>query len=528
MGSSPELRPLEDAWRPRVSPWLIAASVVLATFMQVLDVTVIMVALPHIAGGMAATSAEATWTLTSYLVANGIVVPLSGWLALRFGRKRLIMLCTAVFTFSSMICGLAPDLTVLVLARIFQGAGSGAMVPAAQAVLLESFPLAQRGMAMAVFGLVVVLAPIVGPTLGGWLTDAYSWRWTFYINLPVGLLALYLMARYLEDPPWIRREKAGRLDAPGLAYLILWIGALQIVLDKGQQADWFASRWITALAALSLAGAAAFIARELRSASPMVELRVFRDRNFTAGAAAIAVLSWVLLATGAMLPQFLQMLMGYTAELSGWASSPRGLGVLMVTPLAGYLSSRTDARKLAAFGFLLMALGNYMFGDVSLEIAMGNIVAANIVQGMGMGFLFAPLTTLAMATLRNEQMGNASGLFNLVRNVAGGIGISATTTYIVRGAQRHQVFLVARLTPYDAAYQQRMARMKAALSAAAGAPQGESRAYAVLYGLVLQQAHLAAYVDAWRWLAVGALLGLPALAAMKRVLGRGGIQGPSG
>lgn len=525
---SQALAPLSgEAWRPRVSPWLVAASVVLATFMQVLDVTVIMVALPHIAGGMAATSTEATWTLTSYLVANGIVVPLSGWLALRFGRKRLIMLCTAVFTVASMICGLAPNLTVLVLARIFQGAGSGAMVPAAQAVLLESFPLAQRGMAMAVFGLVVVLAPIIGPTLGGWLTDAYSWRWTFYINLPVGLLALYLMARYLEDPPWIRPENAGRLDTAGLAYLVLWIGSLQIVLDKGQQADWFASRWITILTLLSAAGAIAFVVRELRVPEPMVDLRVFGDRNFTTGSVAVAVLSWVLLASGAMLPQFLQMLMGYTAELSGWASSPRGLGVLMVTPLAGYLTSRVDARLLAALGFFLMALGNYMFGNISLEIAMGNIVAANIVQGMGMGFIFAPLTTLAMATLRNEQMGNASGLFNLVRNVVGGIGISATTTYIVRSAQRHQVFLVAHLTPYDAAYQQRMACMRAALGALTGSAQAESKAYAAIYGLVLQQAHLAAYVDAWRWLALGALLGLPALAAMKRVLGRGGITGPA-
>jgi len=514
------------AWQPRVSPWLIAASVVLATFMQVLDVTVVMVALPHIAGSMAATNTEATWTLTSYLVANGIVVPLSGWLALRFGRKRLIMACTALFVVSSMVCGLAPNLTVLVLARIFQGAGSGAMVPAAQAVLLESFPLAKRGMAMAAFGLVVVLAPIIGPTLGGWLTDAYTWRWAFYINVPVGLLALLLMARYLEDPPWIRRERAGQLDGMGLAFLILWIGALQVVLDKGQDADWFASRWITALTAVSVAGAIAFVVRELRAGQPMVDLRVFADRNFGAGTLALAVLSWVMLATGAMLPQFLQMLMGYTAELSGWASSPRGLGVLLATPLAGTLISRVDARKLAAFGFCLMAVSNYMFGNISLEIGMGNIVWANVIQGFGMGFIFAPLTTLAMATLRNEQMGNASGLFNLVRNVAGGIGISATTTFIVRSAQRHQVFLVAHLTPYDAAYQQRMARMRAALGSLVGGPQADARAYAALYRVVLQQAHLSAYVDAWRWLALGALLALPALAVMRRVLGRGGLRGP--
>jgi len=506
-----------EQWHPRVSPWLVAASVVLATFMQVLDTTVVMVALPHIAGGMAATNTEATWTLTSYLVANGIVIPMSGWLALRFTRKRLIMACTALFTFSSMLCGAAPNLTVLILARIFQGAGSGAMVPAAQAVLLESFPLAERGMAMAVFGLVIVLAPIIGPTLGGWLTDSYSWRWAFYINLPVGLLALLLMARYLEDPPWIRRDRAGRLDGPGLALLIVWVGALQIVLDKGQDADWFSSRFITALAVIAAVGLAAFILREWRAARPMVELRVFADRNFGMGTLSIAVLSWVMLSAGAMLPQFLQSLLGYTAELSGWASSPRGLGVLLATPLAGHLVWRVDPRKLTIFGFCLMAVSNYMFGRLNLEIAMSNIVLANVVQGFGMGFIFAPLTTLAMATLRNEQMGNASSLFNLVRNLAGGIGISATTTYLVRSAQRHQVFLVSHLTAYDPALQQRLARLRAALSPLIGSPRADSGAYAALYGMVLQQAHLAAYVDAYRWLAAAALLSVPALLLMKRV-----------
>ncbi|MGB9604990.1 MAG: DHA2 family efflux MFS transporter permease subunit, partial [Bryobacteraceae bacterium] len=399
----------------------------------------------------------------------------------------------------------------------------GAMVPAAQAVLLESFPLAQRGMAMAVFGLVVVLAPIIGPTLGGWLTDAYSWRWAFYINVPVGLLAMWLMARYLEDPPWIRRERAGRMDGCGLAFLVLWIGALQVVLDKGQDADWFSSRWITGLTVVAVTGAVAFIVRELCATQPMVDLRVFADRNFGAGTAVIAVLSSVMLASGAMLPQFLQMLMGYTAELSGWASSPRGLGVLLATPLAGSLVSRVDARKLAGFGFCLMALSNYLFGNISLEIAMGNIVLANVIQGFGMGFIFSPLTTLAMATVPNERMGNASGLFNLVRNVAGSIGISATTTYIVRSAQRHQVFLVAHLTPYDIAYQQRLARMKAVLASLVGGPQAESKAYGALYFTVLRQAQLCAYVDTWRWLAVGALVALPLLAVMRRVLGKGGI-----
>jgi DHA2 family multidrug resistance protein len=511
-----------EEWHARVNPWVIAASVVLATFMEVLDTTIVMVALPHIAGSMAATYSEATWTLTSYLVANGIVVPMSGWLAMKFGRKRLIMICTALFIISSVICGMAPNIGVLVIARIFQGLGGGAMVPVAQAVLLEAFPPAKRGMAMAMFGLVVVVAPIIGPTFGGWLTDNYSWRWAFYVNVPVGALALFLMGRYLEDPPWITHGKAGRLDGIGFAFLVVWVGALQVVLDKGQDEDWFSSKLITRLTVITVAGLIAFVVRELRTAEPFVDLRVFANRNFWTGTLTMAVVMGVMYSSATILPQFLQTLLGYTAELSGLAITPRGMGALCAMPLVGYLISFVDGRKMILFGLGMLAFSNHLLGNLSMEIAMESFVLANIVQGVGMGFIFVPVVTLAVGTLRNEQMGNATGLFNLVRNIGGSIGISAATTYLVRDAQRHQNLLVAHLTPYDAAYQQHLAGLQAAFAPISGAPQAQQMAHGAIYGILLQQSTLLAFVDTYRWMAVAVVLCVPGVLLMRKLIARKG------
>jgi len=513
--------PLPETWRPRVNPWLIAASVVLPTFMEVLDTTIVMVALPHIAGSMAATNSEATWTLTSYLVANGVVVPISAWLALRFGRKRLIMFCTALFAVSSMLCGVAPNLTVLLLARILQGIGGGAMVPLAQAVLLESFPHEKRGLSMALFGLVIVLAPIIGPTFGGWLTDNYSWRWAFYINLPTGLLALALMARYLEDPPWIREGRAGALDGPGLALLVVWIGALQVVVDKGQDEDWFSSKLITRLTIITLAALAAFLIRELRARNPVVNLRVFGDRNFSVASATIFIISGAMYASMTLLPQFLQTLLGYTAELSGWAIAPRGFGALVGLPVAGLLLAVTDGRKLILFGVCLFAYTNYLLSNLSMETTMASVATANVLQGFSMGFIFVPLTTLAVGRLRNEQMGNATAIFNLVRNVGGSIGISAWTTYLVRSAQRNQAVMVAHLTPYDPAYQYYVASLRAGLSLLTGAVRAQQQAQAAIYGILLQQSALLAFVHTYRWLVIAVLACVPAALLLKKVAGRG-------
>jgi DHA2 family multidrug resistance protein len=526
MSSSPNppaVPPGVEEWHTRVNPWVIAASVVLATFMEVLDTTIVMVALPHIAGSMAATSSEATWTLTSYLVANGIVVPMSGWLALKFGRKRLIMVCTALFIISSLVCGIASNMAVLIIARIFQGIGGGAMVPVAQAVLLEAFPPAKRGMAMAMFGLVVVVAPIIGPTFGGFLTDNYSWRWAFYVNVPVGVLALFLMGRFLEDPPWITNGKAARLDGMGFAFLILWVGALQVVLDKGQDEDWFSSKLITRLTLITVAGLIAFIVRELRTAEPFADLRVFANRNFWTGTLTTAVIMGVMYSSSTLLPQFLQTLLGYTAELSGWAITPRGMGALCAMPLVGYLMSFLDGRKMIIFGLSLLALSNYMLGNLSMEVAMESFIIANIVQGFGMGFIFVPLMTLAVGTLRNEQMGNATGLFNLARNIGGSVGISVSTTYLIRSAQRHQNLLATHLTPYDPAYQQYLAGLQAALTPFGGAPQAQQMAHGAIYGILLQQSNVLAFVDTYRWMAVAVVLCIPGALLMRKVMARGGM-----
>ncbi len=527
MNSSPNPPPepqIAEEWYARVSPWVIAASVVLATFMEVLDTTIVMVALPHIAGSMAATNSEATWTLTSYLVANGIVVPMSGWLAQKFGRKRLIMTCTVLFVTASVICAMAPNMVVLVIARIFQGFGGGAMVPVAQAVLLESFPPAKRGMAMAMFGLVVVVAPIVGPTFGGWLTDNYSWRWAFYINVPTGLLAVFLMSRFLEDPPWIKQGRAGRLDVIGFAYLVIWIGALQVVLDKGQDEDWFSSKWITRLTLIIIVGFIAFVIRELRTPKPMVDLRVFANRNFWSGTFTTATVMGVMYSSSTMLPQFLQTLLGYTAELSGWAIAPRGMGALCMMPLVGYLLSFLDGRKLIIWGLCLFSLSNHMLGHLNMEIDIGSLVFANVLQGFAMGLIFVPLMTLAVGTLRKEQMGNATGLFNLARNVGGSIGISAVTTYLVRSAQSNQMLLVGNLTPYHPAYRQYLAGIQSALTPLSGAPQARRQAYGIIYGILLQQATLVAFANTYRWMAVAIVFCIPAALLMKKVVARGGMR----
>lgn len=522
MSSPPELADptAQPIWRPRAGPWKTAASVVLATFMEVLDTTVVVVSLPYIAGSMAATNEEATWVLTTYLVANGIILPASGWLARRFGRKRLLMLCTALFTLSSLFCGLAPSLTFLLLARLTQGAGGGAMQPLAQAILLESFPPAKRGMAMAAYALIIVLAPTIGPSLGGWLTDHYSWRWAFYINLPVGTLALVLMARFLEDPPYIRSARPGRIDGLGFALLTLWIGTLQVILDKGQQVDWFAAVWIRWFAGISVSSMFAYILHEFRTAEPLTDFRAFRDRNFAVGTVVIAIFSAILYSSVTMLPLFLQTLLGYTAAHSGLAIAPRGLGSLLGLPIVGRLVAVVDGRWLVVVGISLLGISNYMLGHLNLEVGMGDIVLPNFIMGLGMSCIFVPLATLAMAKIPVEKMGNATSIYNLVRNIAGSIGVSATTTYLIRSAQRDQALMVAHLTPYDPAYQRYLAALHNSLTPLVGSPRARQAAYGVLYNLLLQQAHLRSYVDTFRWMAVVILLCIPSVMLMKKVVYR--------
>lgn len=509
-------------WRPSVNPWIVAASVMLATFMEVLDTSVANVALPHISGNLSATTDESTWVLTSYLVSNAIVLPATNWLARSFGRKRFLIVCIVIFTLASALCGAATSLSMLIFARVLQGAGGGALQPIAQSVLLESFPPEKRGQAMAVYGLGIVVAPIIGPTLGGWITDNYSWRWIFYINVPVGALAVFMANAFVEDPPYMRGQKPGRIDYVGFGLMAVGLAGLQLVLDKGQQEDWFASSFIVWMVIVSVGALAAFVIWELRSDEPIVNLRVLKNRNFAVGVVLISVMGVVLYGSIALLPLFLQTLMGYPATASGMAVSPRGFGSILSMIVVGRLVGRVDGRWLIMFGFAVLAYSTWMLAGLNLDIAMSNVVWPNIISGCAMGFIFVPLTTMAMGTLPNEQVGNASGVYNLMRNTGGSIGIAAVTTLLSRGAQAHQSAIASHLTPYDPAFQERLRQITAALGLRGGAGAASQQALASVYGVVLRQSMLMSFIDNFRLLAFLCLLCVPAALLFKKVRARGG------
>jgi len=521
MNGAGDVLPAQAEWRPSVSPWLIAAAVVLASFIEVLDTTIVSVSLPYMAGSLASTATEATWVLTSYLIANAVVLPASGWLSLRFGRKRFLMACTGAFIVASFLCGIAPSMGFLIMARILQGAGGGAMQPLAQAILLESFPKEKRGIAMATFGVVVVIAPVVGPTLGGWLTDNYSWRWVFNINIPIGLLALVLMARFLEDPPYIKNAKVGAIDGIGFALLTLWLATLQIVLDKGQEVDWFATNWLRWFTVVMVAALIALLVREFRAKEPLMDLRVFKDRNFWVGTCVMVLVSLVMYGSLTAFPLFLQNLMGYTSEAVGWATTPRGIGSLIAMPIVGVLLSKLDGRWITSVGIAGFGVSMLMLGSLTLEVAMSNVVWPNVLQGASVGLLMVPLMALSMATLRNDQIGNATGIFNLARNLGGSIGISVTTTYVARFAQSYQAQMVGNLTPLDPAYQQRLAQFAGGLAQSSGAVAGSQQAYGMMYMTVLQQSSYQAFMAVFGWSAVmlGLIVWTPLV--MKKVIGGG-------
>jgi DHA2 family multidrug resistance protein len=512
--SRPAVAPGE--WAPSFNPWLIAAAVMLATFMEVLDTSVANVALPHIAGNLSATPEESTWVLTSYLVSNAIILPATNWLGRYFGRKNFLIVCIMIFTASSALCGAAASLGMLIVARILQGAGGGALQPIAQSVLLESFPTEKRGSAMAVFGMGIVVAPIIGPTLGGWITDNYSWRWIFYINVPVGILAVLMARAFIEDPPYIKQQRPGRIDYVGFGLMAVALGTLQLVLDKGQEEDWFSSSLITAGAVLSGVMFISFVIWELRSKEPIVNLRILANRNFAVGTALMTVLGIVLYGTIALLPLFLQTLLGYPALQSGLAVSPRGLGSIASMIIVGRLIGRINGRYLLLFGFSLLAFSTYLFSDINLQISMGSIVWPGVMSGFAMGFVFVPLTTMAMGTLANDQMGNASGVFNLMRNTGGSLGIAAVTTMLARGVQIHQAAMVSHLTPYDPAFQQRMNDLAGSITSQGGAAASQ-QAYGSIYGALVRQASVMSYIDNFRLLSFLCVICIPMVFLFKSV-----------
>ena len=519
MADSPTSRPSSAPapWRPTHNPWLIAVAVMSATFMEILDTSVANVSLPHIAGNLSATTEEATWVLTSYLVSNAIVLPITGWLGIYFGRRRLLVMCIGIFTGASILCGMAPTLQFLIVARILQGFGGGAMQPIAQAVLLESFPPEKHGAAMATYGMGVIVAPILGPTLGGWITDNYSWRWIFYINVPVGIFAMLMAQAVIEDPPYIKNAKIERIDFPGFSFLAIWLGTLQIVLDKGQEEDWFESTWITWFMVVSAACFLAFVVRELRTAHPIVNLRILKSRNFTSGIVLITCLGGVLYGTTAALPIFLQTLMGYPALQSGFALSPRGLGAFITTSIVGRLVGRVRNRLLMGIGFILLAASSFWLGHINLEISVWSVIWPSVLNGVAISFIFVPLTTATMGYLRQDQMGNATGIFNLMRNLGGSFGIAMVSTLISRRAQVHQATMVANLTPYNLEYNRHVAMAQQALSAVSGSYQAHQQAAGLVYNSLLRQASLWAFVEDFRLFGILCLVCLPMVLLFKRV-----------
>src|SRR5437660_760219 len=425
---------LERSNPAAVNPWIIAIAVMLGTFMEVLDTTVVNVSLPHIAGNLSASTDEATWVLTSYLVANAIVLPLTGWLANHFGRRRILLISVTGFTFFSFLCGIAPNLPLLIVFRVFQGATGGGLQPLSQAILLEAFPPEKRGKAMAFWALGIVVAPMLGPVLGGWITDSYSWRWLFYINLPVGIAAVVMVTLFIFDPPYIKRNEGG-VDYWGIGFLALGIGALQIMLDKGQEEDWFGSHFIITLAVLTLVGLILFVIRELQAEHPVVHLNVFKIRTYSTGVFLMTVLGFVLYGSTVLLPLWLQTLMGYSALQAGMAMLPRGLGSFLFMPIVGILMGKIEARKLLAAGLIISSYSIYLLSKLNLNAGYWDIFWPQLLQGTSMGLLFVPLTTITNGLIPKEQMGNATSLFNLMRNIGASIGIASVTTISARHSQ---------------------------------------------------------------------------------------------
>jgi MFS transporter, DHA2 family, multidrug resistance protein len=499
-----------------VNPWIVAIAVMFATFMEVLDTTVVNVSLPHIAGNLSATIEESTWVLTSYLVANAIVLPMTGWLARNFGRKRLLMASVTGFTASSFLCGLAPNLGSLVTFRLIQGATGGAMQPLSQAVLLEAFPPHERGKAMGFWGLGIVVAPILGPVLGGWLTDTYSWRWVFYINLPVGFVSLVMTQLYVFDPPYLRQESA-KIDYWGIGLLALWVGCLQIALDLGQQRDWFSSPFITTLMVIFASALVAFIIRELMSSDPIIDLHVFRNRTYATGVFMMTVVGFVLYGSLVLLPLMLQTLLGYPSLQAGIAMAPRGMGSLIGMPLVGTLIGKFDARKLVAIGFVAGGLTLIWLGQLNLNAGYWDIFWPQFCQGLGLAALFVPLTTISMDAIPREHMGNATSLFNLMRNVGGSVGIAITGTMLSRTTQAYVNVLGTNVDAYSPTTASAFEAARAGfLAAGADMVTATQRAYAALFGMVQQQASMVSFVLLFRLLGGIFLVLVPLILMMRR------------
>jgi DHA2 family multidrug resistance protein len=503
----------EEGFTGGRNPWAIALTVTMATFMEVLDTSIANVSLPHIAGDLSVSQDQSTWVLTSYLVSNAIVLPISGWIGSRIGRKRFYMLSVALFTISSFLCGIAPSLGMLIFFRVLQGIGGGGLGPSEQAILADTFPARKLGMAMAVYGMAVVLAPALGPTLGGFITDHYSWRWCFFINIPVGIVSLFLSNRMITDPPHLieARKKRSSIDYVGLSLLAIGLGALEVVLDKGQEDDWFHSSFITAFVITAAVGLVAFVIWELRQKNPVVDVRLFKSRSFAASNLMMLSLGMGLYGTTVMLPQYTQAWLGWSATDAGMMLSPGGLAIAFMMPLVGFLVSRVDTRRIIAFGFALLALSML---DMSRRLYPGldfsTAVWMRVFQSVALAFLFVPINTSVYAGVPKEKSSAVSGIINLSRNMGGDIGIALVTTLIARRSQVHQVTLAANANGSNPAFTARLAALTTAMQHAGH--QGIDATKAALraiYLQVVQQAQTLAYIDTMMVLTAIAALMIP-------------------
>lgn len=507
---------MTDAPLPAARKWAITFSVMLVTVMQILDTSVVNVALPHMQGSLSASVEEVAWVLSSYLAANAIIIPATGWLAGLLGRKRFFLIATTLFTISSFLSGIAPNLTFLVLARILQGVGGGPLIPISQTVMWEIFPLRQRGMAMAVWGVGVMMGPILGPTLGGWIADNWSWRWIFYINLPIGLLGFFMASAFLFDPPYLR--KPGRVDGLGLVLMVIGFGCLQFFLDRGEREDWFDSGLIVALAVIAGCALVGFLIRELTTREPILDLSVFWDRNFAAGTCLIAVVGLGLYSSMALVALYSQKLLGYDAWTSGTVLAPSGFANMISLIVAGQLVARMDQRVLLALGCGLNALALFFMSNLTLGTDYWNLMWPRFLQGLGLGFVFVPLTTLALATMPKHKLGNATAAYNVFRNLGGSAGVALATTFLARRSQYHQASLVSHVNVWDSETAARLTEWtNHFLTQGADSFTAQRQALAMLYHDTLGQAQVLAYMDDFRLLALFFTAALVLIPFMRRV-----------